>query len=158
MVDGRKYYGHQFVNLKCGRYGCFTRTTVPSKPYCTVTVRSPIYVWSHGGWSDPNRMGGWSAWHTGRYYRTDRPTDRATLSISFHCRSFECIGNNWSIQEEMHSKSAKCENVHYYYLVWDMGNPWVFLHRPGPIPVRYPYPPTRVWVPTIFLVGMGMGL
>ena len=31
------------------------------------------------------------------------------------------------------------------WLVWDMGNPWVFLHRPGPIP-------------TIFLVGTGMGL
>ena len=24
--------------------------------------------------------------------------------------------------------------------------------------MRYPYPPTRVWVPTIFLVGTGMGL
>ena len=37
-VDGHNIYGRQFVNLKSGRYGCFTRTTVPYKPYCTVTV------------------------------------------------------------------------------------------------------------------------
>ena len=42
-VDGRNIYGRQFVNLKSGRYGCFTRTTVPYKPYCTVTVHSPTY-------------------------------------------------------------------------------------------------------------------
>ena len=40
-VDGRNIYGRQFASLKARRYGCFTRTTVPYKPYCTVTVRSP---------------------------------------------------------------------------------------------------------------------
>ena len=41
MVDGHKYYGRQFVNLKSGQYGCFTCTTVPYKPYCMVMVHSP---------------------------------------------------------------------------------------------------------------------
>jgi hypothetical protein len=40
-VDGRNYYGRQFASLRARRYGCFTRITVPYKPYCTVTVRSP---------------------------------------------------------------------------------------------------------------------
>ena len=58
---------------------------------------------------------GWEAGRHGIPEDIIAQTDHATLSISFHCRSFECIGNNQSVQQEMHSKSAKCKNIHYYY-------------------------------------------
>ena len=43
-VDGR-----QLTSLRARQYRCFTHTTIPYKPYCTVTVRSPNHfaIWGY---------------------------------------------------------------------------------------------------------------